>query len=106
MSKEPSLASVAMIRAFMFAMLIIPTGITIFIALEVKNVSTLANHAVNGEPQVICFEPTVCAIEVHNKWYKIDGVIIMDEVVPEQYKLHDLIEDAMIEQKIELNKID
>jgi len=78
----------------MLALLVIPTAISIFVALEVKNVRDITNQVVNGEPQIVCFDPDVCAIEVQGKWYRIDGVISMDETVPDEYRLHDLVEAA------------
>lgn len=54
--------------------------------------SELARAAVNpNEPQIVCFDADICAIEVHGKWYLINGVIDMEQTVPEEYKLNDLL---------------
>jgi hypothetical protein len=80
----------------MLALMIIPTAVSIFVALEVKSVGELTNAAVNGEPQIVCFDADVCAIEVHGKWYRIDGVISMEDTVPEEYKLEELLSEVVV----------
>lgn len=97
---ETSLAGSVMKLASIFALMVIPTLVSIFIAMEVKNVRTLTAAAIKkDEPQIVCFENNVCAIEVHNKWYRISGIILMEETVPEEYKLNDLIEESSQTQK-------
>jgi hypothetical protein len=91
---EPSLVNQALRQSFMLAFMIIPTAISIFVALEVRSVSDLTDAAINGEPQIVCFDADVCAIEVQGKWYRIDGVISMDDTVPEEYKLEELLDEA------------
>ena len=91
---ESSLMNQTLRQAFVLALMIIPTAVSIFVALEVKSVSDLTNAAVNGEPQIVCFDADVCAIEVHGKWYRIDGVISMEDTVPEEYKLQELLSEV------------
>lgn len=76
----------------MLVFMIIPTFVSLFLAFQVRNI-TQDDMAAN-EPQIVCFDPDVCAIEVLGKWYRISGIIQMDETIPEEYLLHDLIEEA------------
>lgn len=92
MSTNSSLASQAFGKAVMIALLVLPTAISIFIVLEVKGGGMTSDHMTNNEPQIVCFDTDVCAIEVNNKWYRISGVIRMDETVPEEYRLEDLVD--------------
>ena len=75
---------------------IIPTIVSLFLAFQVRTMSEHIheNSFVENEPQIVCFDPDVCAIEVLGKWYRISGVIQMDDVVPEDYKLELLIDEA------------
>jgi hypothetical protein len=99
---EPSLTSQALRQSFMLALMIIPTAISIFVALEVRSVNDLTHAALNGEPQIVCFDADVCAIEVQGKWYRIDGVISMEDTVPEEYKLEELLEHTTDQQSTTL----
>tara|TARA_R110000851_G_scaffold227207_1_gene380030 strand:- start:113 stop:433 length:321 start_codon:yes stop_codon:yes gene_type:complete len=99
---EQSLVSQALRQSIILALMIIPTAVSIFVALEVKNVGDLTNAAVNGEPQIVCFDADVCAIEVHGKWYRIDGVISMEDTVPEEYKLEELLSEVTDNASVEL----
>jgi len=92
--QQNNMTAQALSKAVVIALMIIPTAISIFVAIEVKSMTSLAHEAVSGEPQIVCFDPDVCAIEVHSKWYRISGVIKMDETIPEEYQLHDLIDEA------------
>jgi hypothetical protein len=82
----------ALTKSIKIALLVIPTVITIFMALQVKNIFKLTNIIVNpAEPQIVCFETNICAIEVNNTWYRISSVILMNETFPEEYKLNELL---------------
>src|SRR6056297_1078035 len=94
-----SLTQQVLVRSAFFAFAIIPTAITIMIAIEVRSMKTLTDIALHGEPQIVCFEQDICAIEVYGKWYRIDGVIKMDETVPEEYLFRDLINESRTESK-------
>jgi len=89
-----SLTTQALGKSIMLALMIIPTAVSIFVALEVKDANTIVNQAFNSEPQIVCFDPDVCAIEVQGKWYRISGVISMEQTVPEEYRLDELVEEA------------
>ena len=98
--KPPSLIGSAFKWALLLALLIIPTAISIFVALQVKAMNELTNVVVHGEPQIVCFDAEICAIEVHGKWYVIAGVIDMENTVPEEYRLNDLLEDGLPEPMV------
>jgi len=103
MMTEPtkSLTAQALTKAVILALMLIPTGISVFAAFEIKNMSSVTVAAVYGEPQIVCFDPDVCAIEVHGKWYRIAGIIELDKTVPEEYRLEDLVADAELARQIE-----
>lgn len=90
-----SLTKQALTRALFFSALAIPTLISITVAFQLKTLKSGIVIAEDKEPQIVCFEPNVCAIEVYGKWYRIDGVIIMDETVPDEYRLNDLLKDPV-----------
>jgi hypothetical protein len=95
---DQSLTSQAIKKACVFALLTIPTAISIFIAIEVKAMGDVAISAFNNAPQVVCFEESVCAIEVRGRWYRISGVISMADTVPDEYKLQDVeVEPLVVE---------
>jgi hypothetical protein len=87
MTTEQSLTNQAIKKAAVFALLTIPTAISIFVAIEVKAMGDVAISAFNSGPQVICFDESVCAIQVRGRWFRISGVISMADTVPEEYKL-------------------
>jgi hypothetical protein len=84
---EQSLTSQAIKKACVFALLTIPTAISIFVAIEVKAMGDVAIGAFNNVPQVVCFEESVCAIKVRDIWYRVSGVISMTDTVPDEFKL-------------------
>jgi hypothetical protein len=70
--------------------MVIPTAISIFLAVDIKRMSTTTVDAVTtSQPQIVCFDPDVCALKVLGTWYSIDGIIKMEETVPEEYRLYD-----------------
>ena len=94
---NPSLTKQAFGKALFFSALVIPTLISITVALQFKSFKAAEAGPIEKEPQIVCFEPNICAIEVYKKWYRIDGVIVMDETVPEEYRLEELIEESSAE---------
>lgn len=66
----------------MFALLAIPTMISIFLAIEV-------NEITDATPQsrLICLTDDHCAMEVGGIWYRINGVIDMEDLIPDEYKI-------------------
>jgi hypothetical protein len=92
MTTEQSLTNQAIKKACVFALLTIPTAISIFVAIEVKAMGDVAIGAFNSAPQVVCFDESVCAIEVRGRWFRIDGVISMEDTVPEEYKLQNMVD--------------
>lgn len=92
-----SLTKQAFSKALFFSALAIPTFISITVAFQLKTIKTSVVGPVEKEPQIVCFEPNICAIEVYKKWYRIDGVIVMDETVPEEYRLEELLEESSAE---------
>ena len=105
MTKQ-SLTSQALGKSILLALMIIPTAVSIFVALEVKNANTIVNQAFNSEPQIVCFDPDVCAIEVRGKWYRISGVISMEHTVPDEYRLEELVEEAAKDRAEQIITID
>jgi hypothetical protein len=89
-----SLTKQALTKAFLFAAFAIPTLVSLTVAYQFKTMESRVAAPANLEPQIVCFEPNICAIEVRGKWYRIDGVILMDQTVPEEYRLNELIEEA------------
>lgn len=65
------------------ALLIIPTILTIWLTLQVR--------AVDREPEIVCLTPDQCVMEVQGVWYRISGVIDMDAIVPQEFKLREVI---------------
>jgi hypothetical protein len=80
--------------AFMF-FVILPTVVSLFLAYQVRTMSDHSHGPVEQEPQIVCFAVDVCAIEVLGKWYHIDGVINMEDTIPPEYRINDLIEEAV-----------
>jgi len=68
------------------ALLIIPTILTIWLTLQVR--------AVDREPEIVCLSEEHCAMEVKGVWYRISGVIDMETIVPQEFKLRDVIREA------------
>lgn len=81
-------------KSVMMTLLIIPTGISLYLAAQLKQMTNITEKNLEREPQIVCFEPEVCAIEVRGKWYHISGVIDMQKAIPEEYKLKELIDEA------------
>ena len=75
-----SLAKQTFTKSIMMALLVIPTAISILLAIQIKNVHTQVEH------NIVCFTNDNCAIHVNGVWYKINGVIDMDSVIPQEYK--------------------
>lgn len=96
-TNNDSLIKQALKKSIIISLLIIPSVITIFMAFQVKNIFKLTNMIVNpSEPQIVCFETNICAIEVNDTWYRISGVILMDENFPEEYNLKELMAQSLI----------
>lgn len=93
--ENSSLTKQALSKALFFSALAIPTLISITVAYQLKSIRSGAVAIEEKEPQIVCFEPNICAIEVYSKWYRIDGVIVMDETVPDEYRLNDLLKDPV-----------
>ena len=91
---SPSLTKQAFSKAFLLSAMAIPTLVSLTVAYQFKSMESRVEVVADKEPQIVCFEPNICAIEVYNKWYRIDGVIIMDQTVPEEYRLNELIEET------------
>lgn len=103
MIKHQSLFQEVFFKALYFIAMLIPTAISIFLAIEIKRITGTVD---GNEPQIVCFEENICAIEVYEKWYRIDGVILMDETIPEEYRLNDLIEESEATQLLRYNNTD
>jgi len=86
-------------KALVIALMVIPTTVSIFLALKVKSLSEMVPEDLIDQPQIICFSDNVCAIEVKNKWYRISGIISMDETVPEEYRLNDIDSEELGEPR-------
>ena len=91
---EQSFLTQAVNKSLIFALMLIPTAISIFIAIQIKNTDEVEPFRGGKTPQIVCFSPDVCAIQVQNNWYRINGIIKMDEVVPEEYRLQELVDEA------------
>lgn len=74
----------------MIMLMLIPTTITIWLAIQVKQISKSMPVHNDNEIQVVCFDVGTCLIEVQHKWYSVSGVIDMDSIIPEEYKLDDI----------------
>lgn len=82
-------------KALAFSLMIIPTVVSIFLAIKVKSFNDMLPEELIDKPQIICFSDDVCAIEVRNKWYRISGIISMEETVPEEYRLEEVESDSL-----------
>jgi len=96
MTTDQSLTNQAIKKACVLALLTIPTAISIYVAIEVKAMGDVAINAFNSAPQVICFEESICAIQVHDQWFRISGVISMADTVPDEYKLQSIEVDPLV----------
>jgi hypothetical protein len=89
---EPSLVGQAIKNGLIIALLLIPTAISIYVAIEVKSMDK-TGHAANSD--IICFNAELCVLEVHGIWYRIDGVIDMENTIPDEYRSPDTINETM-----------
>ena len=67
--------------AALIAGIIIPIAVSIMAIVEVRSIDhIIVDHT------VVCITSDTCAIHVNNIWYRIDGVIDMDEMIPDKYQ--------------------
>ena len=92
-----------MAKSFMMMFMLIPTAITIWLAIEMKRISTEPHYKGSDAIQIVCFDADTCVIEVQGKWYHVSGVIDMDTIIPEEYKLNEIVDDAIDTPQNETN---
>jgi hypothetical protein len=91
---DPSLTGQAIKNGIIIALMVAPTAISIYVAIEVKAMGDIAITAYEKDAQIICFQADVCALKVRGTWYRVSGVIDMDETVPEEYRLQEVIDEV------------
>ena len=74
-------------NSIVVALLILPTVIAVILSLRISALESVALNP--NPPQIVCFEVDTCAINVRGKWYHITGIIDMEEIIPEEYKIND-----------------
>jgi len=84
-NNNESLTGQTITKSIIFALLVIPSAISIFIAIEFKNFQVQDNIQDNYE--LICFTAESCALHIGNVWYKVNGIIDMEKIIPDEYKL-------------------
>lgn len=88
-------------KSIMMALLIIPTAISIFLTIQVRNIES---RNVDTEIEVICFADNDCAIEAFGKVYRIKEVVILDEVIPDHFLLEAPEEEEKSPPALKSNK--
>jgi hypothetical protein len=84
---DPSPTWLALKNGIMLVFLIVPTMISIMVAFQLKTLKNTIVTVDDATPHIICFTTELCAIEVHDIWYRIDGIIDSDKIMPDEYKL-------------------
>lgn len=83
---EPSLTGQAFKNGIMSVFLVVPTIVSIMVSFQLKTLEKNINIVDKTAPQIICFTAELCAIKVQDKWYRINGIIDLDAVTPDEYK--------------------
>ena len=78
-------------KGLMVTFMIVPTAISIFLAFEVRSIE---KKVINSDIEIVCFAADDCAIEAYGKLYRIDEVIVQEDIIPEDYLLEAPVEET------------
>jgi hypothetical protein len=73
-------------RGALVLFLCVPTFMCILLWMQMKDLKQTVTGMEDITPQLVCFDGEVCGIEINGTWYKISGIIDMEETIPPEYK--------------------